>query len=167
MKYAGVLLAIVLMGQQLPAQLADGENGAADTNEVASYAPLPLFITGAGKVVPFEDGQTLEVGRRYHMNAIPDRGFVFSNWVPVDVFYSTFTYTNGNLGPTTVTAYVVSPEPVSFDQHVLEFTMQPEVVLFGGVGPLFITSSKGWQANFVPEENPDSLKHLRKEDDCK
>jgi hypothetical protein len=164
MKTFYLLLAAFLMGQQLQAQLADGNDGATGINEVVSCAPLPLFITGAGKVVPFEDGQMLEVGRSYHMIATPDRGYVFTIWVPVNVFYSSFTYTNANLGPGTITNISVSPQPEPVNRRILHFTMQPEGVIFDRP-VLTLTASEGWQANFVPEEKPVCSKHSPQEND--
>ncbi|HEY2328723.1 MAG TPA: hypothetical protein VGI63_02790, partial [Verrucomicrobiae bacterium] len=63
-----------------------------------------------------------------------------------------FTYTNENLGPVTVTNIFVSPLPESINRRVLPFTMQPKEVIFDG--PLFLWASKGWQANFAPKEKP-------------
>jgi hypothetical protein len=49
-------------------------------------APLLLFTNGAGSISPFQGGQLLVVGQNYEMEGVPDSGFGFSSWQPVDVF---------------------------------------------------------------------------------
>ena len=142
----GVLLSLAL---QAPAQTSGDNPVSFQDGGEDSYAPLLIFTNGSGRVYPFRDGQMLQVGRRYIMMAIPDRGYVFANWNPVNVF--TFTervYDQfGNLE--TITNSVVSGIPQFTRAPVLRFTMQPEVVILDDPGIRTITVSRGWQANFV------------------
>jgi hypothetical protein len=72
-----LLLLVVMLGvQHLSAQ---------DTDD-RSFAPLFIITNGMGKIFPFHDGEMLEVGRKYDMVAVPDRGYEFSSWQPVTIF---------------------------------------------------------------------------------
>ncbi len=140
----------MLAVQQLPAQMADDFHGSAVQRSDVSYAPLLLFTNGAGRIFPFDDGQMLEVGRRYFMVAIPDRGFAFSSWQPVNVFTFTEYVRDGSGGIIERTSTVVIPTPEYIKEPVLRFTMEPEQVLFDIPNVRVVTQSTGWQANFVP-----------------
>src|SRR5882724_10455020 len=151
MKSIFLLLALVLAVQPLPAQAPDDDHDPANQHGIASYAPLPLFTTGSGRIVPFQDGQMLEVGRSYVMAAIPHRGYIFTNWQPVNVFTETvITVDDNGVTNAPITSVVVSPAPPSSARPVLRFTMQPEIVVANIPGVVTITETSGWQANFVP-----------------
>jgi hypothetical protein len=145
-----LLLALLLVAQRLPAQTQNDDHGPTFHRRNVSYAPLSLFTTGAGRIVPFEDGQMLQVGRNYVMAAIPQRGYVFANWQPVNVFTETITAVDDNGVTNTITSMVPSLVPPSSTRQVLRFTMQPEVLITNIPGVVTITESSGWQANFVP-----------------
>jgi hypothetical protein len=123
-----------------------------------SFAPLFVSASPGGSVFPLSDGQLLEVGQVYDMEAIPDPGFVFSSWNPVHVF--TFTEysidANGDPNPP-VTSINFSPVPEFTLQPTLEFTMQPAAVLVNIPGVSTVTEAFGWQADFVPVPEPSSL----------
>jgi hypothetical protein len=86
------------------------------------------------------------------MLAIPERGYVFTNWMPVTVFAYSFTYTNESGVQVVVSTNIVDPQPEYIRRPVLEFTMQPaEIIVDNSV--LKIIASEGWQANFVPVRN--------------
>jgi hypothetical protein len=115
-----------------------------------TMATLSLFINGGGSVSPLTNGELLEVGQDYNVVAIPDAGFTFSSWQPVNVF--TFTRfvidTNGMTNP--VVSVVASPVAAYTNQPSLDFIMQPVVVIYDSPGVMTITESSGWQANFAP-----------------
>lgn len=143
MKKVFILAALFFTAQWLSAQ---------DTQ-----APLPLYISGSGKVVPFHDGDMLDVGRKFVMTAVPDKGYVFTNWQQVAVFtIIQVNYDNEGQIIGAVTSTVPSlllPEPAK--NRVLHFTMQPEQVLEENPDGSGMTLSFGWQANFVPTpQNP-------------
>lgn len=90
----------------------------------------------------------LDVGRKYVMTAVPDTGYVFTNWVQVNVFTETSTYPG--YPPQTNSATEVIPlQPVPGKNRVLHFTMEPEQVLVESAN-FELTLDTGWQANFVP-----------------
>ena len=155
MKNICFLLALTLALQELPAQTANGIRGSAVKAENAANAPLFLSITGEGRVFPFDDGQMLRVGREYTMIAIPDRGFVFSNWMAVNVFAFTYVIHDPITGVVeTNTSIDVSPAAEYTGQSV-RFRMQPVEVIIGS-GAITVTRSAGWQANFVEVPNTGS-----------
>ena len=98
------------------------------------------------------------------MHAIPDQGFVFTNWNQVNVFtLTTAEIDYGTIPPTTnfVTSVNLSPVPAYTRDPLLRFTMEPEQVLFETfatnvpgniVTNNLLTVSVGWQANFVPRD---------------
>ncbi|HEX3624739.1 MAG TPA: hypothetical protein VH280_04860 [Verrucomicrobiae bacterium] len=136
MKKLLVLVALLFAAQWLSAQ---------DTR-----SPLLLYISGPGKIVPFHDGDMLDVGRKYVMTAVPDRGCVFTNWVQVNVF-TEIAICSECYPPETNTETIIVPlaaQPVK--NRVLHFTMEPEQVLAESAG-FELTMSTGWQANFVPD----------------
>jgi hypothetical protein len=143
-----LLLTFIMAAQQLPAQLSDDNHGSAIKASDVSYAPLLLYTSGSGRIIPFEDGQMLPVGRRYFMIAIPDRGYVFTNWMPVSVFTTTAIVTNNGV-PTVLTNTITSTGPAYTRCPALIFTMQPVEVIEDN-SLLTISVSEGWQANFVP-----------------
>jgi hypothetical protein len=120
-----------------------------------SYAPLFVFTSGDGSTPPLQSGQSLEVGQSYSMEGIASPGYVFSSWQPVDVF--TFTiFTVSNNATIGYTYSQPSPVPEYTYEPVLEFTMQPEI-LIDNTAEVTIYQSFGWQVNFVPVPEPSSL----------
>lgn len=121
-----------------------------------TFAPLYLFTNGGGSMTPLQNGQLLQVGQTYDMTAIPDSGFAFSSWQPVNVF----TFTEFIINPSGDTNFVVSvtasPVPEYTSQPMLEFTMQPVAVIYDNPGVRTITEGTGWQANFVTIPEPSS-----------
>ena len=148
-----LLFSFTLAAQPLSAQLSGGIRGSALKAGDFSYAPLSLFTSGAGRIYPFENGQMLQVGRRYFMVPIPDRGHVFSNWTPVDVTTFTLLALDESGHQVVVTNQtIVLPGTERIKWPLLEFTMQPTDVIFSNELAI-ITSTTGWQANFVPARN--------------
>ena len=43
-------------------------------------SPLTIEVVGSGQVSPNLNGRLLEIGKRYVVNALPGRGFVFEQW---------------------------------------------------------------------------------------
>jgi hypothetical protein len=83
------------------------------------------------------------------MRAIPDRGYVFTNWTPVILFTFTEFLTDPSGNTVAHSTTVESPSPEQVKDPLLRFTMQPEEVLLDS--PVRkITTRTGWQANFVP-----------------
>ena len=133
MKTFSILAALLFSAQWLFAQ--------------ETKSPLPLFVSGSGKIVPFYDGQLLDDGRKYVMAAIPDKDNVFTNWQPVNVYTETIYNTNGD---EVVSETNVEPlPPIPGKNRVLVFTMEPEEVLFSSPYDELMVSY-GWQANFLP-----------------
>jgi hypothetical protein len=128
-----------------------GLSGAVQSFAQGTLAPLYLLINGGGSVSPLTNGAMLEVGQPYHMVAIPNAGFVFNSWQPLNVFTTTaFTIdpTTGNTN--TVVSTLVSVVPAYTNQASLDFVMQPVVVIADTPGVRTITKSSGWRANFSP-----------------
>lgn len=158
MKNIFILLALMSLTLQMPAQTtSDGHNSGFQSDAV-SRAPLLLFTNGQGQVFPLRNGQIfrlhngqmLEVGGNYVLEAVPDRGFAFTNWNPVRVFTFTEVILDESGNANTITNMVVSPVPNYTRNPVLRFTMQPVEVLYDVPGVGTITEGEGWQANFVP-----------------
>jgi hypothetical protein len=122
-----------------------------------SYAPLHLFIDGAGEVSPLLDGEMLEVGRSYTMTAIPDTDFSFSSWQPVNVFTFTSFIVDVGGGVITNMSVIASPVPEYINTPSLSFNMQPEDLIYDNPGVSTMTEGRGWQANFEPVPEPSSL----------
>ena len=118
-----------------------------------SYAPLHLFINGAGGVSPLLDEGMLVVGQSYIMTAIPDSGFSFSSWQPVNVFTLTSFIVDVGGGVFTNVSVIASRVPQYINTPSLSFTMQPENLIVDNPGLFTITEGSGWQVNFeaVPE----------------
>ena len=151
MKSTCLLLAAGLMVQQMSAQASDDIHGFNVKPGDVTNAPLLLYTTGEGGIFPFHDGQMLQVGREYRMMAVPDRGFVFTNWNEVNVFTLTSAEIDYNTSPPTtnfVTSVAFSPVPVFITNPLLRFKMAPEMVLYDFNGNS-LTESIGWEANFV------------------
>ena len=136
-----LLLLLVTLGiQRLLAQDSDDR----------TFAPLFLLTNGMGRVLPFHDGDMLEVGRKYEMVAVPDRHYKFTGWQPVTIFTDIeYTYNSAHQLIETESDIVV-PSPVSSKDPVLHFTMEDDVVLFDVPNVRILTQNEGWQANFVP-----------------
>lgn len=119
-------------------------------NPAAAAAPLSLNISGQGRVLPFEDGEQLPIGRSFVMTAIPDRGYVFTGWQKINVTTITQLTFNpeGHPNPPTI-SMVVEPVPGLIRQPTLRFQVQAPMVIIGPPNQLTVTESTGWQANFV------------------
>jgi hypothetical protein len=116
----------------------------------STNAPLYVSINGSGNVSPLTNGEWLVVGQAYNMVAVPNPGFVFSNWEPVNVFtYTSITVNSDGSTNMPVISVVASPIPNFTNQPSLDFVMQPVVVIYDSVS-LTITKGAGWQANFEP-----------------
>jgi hypothetical protein len=146
-----LLLTFTLAMQPLPAQTNIDHHGFATPMRDAVYAPLLIFTNGPGRIYPFEKGQILQVGERYQMCAVPDRGCVFTNWMKVNVFtLTTITVDEEGHAKAPVISTVLSPIPEYINTPYLNFIMEPESTLYDNPGVETITESIGWQANFVP-----------------
>jgi hypothetical protein len=125
--------------------------------QVPSTTPLYLFTTGSGQISPFTDGELLTVGQSYEMQAIPDSGFVFSSWQPVDIYtFTEFTFDQSGNPLPPITSTVLSLGATYTEGPVLDFTMQPLSVILDTPART-VTESFGWQANFVPTPEPSPL----------
>jgi hypothetical protein len=149
-----VLLGFVFALQQLPARTPEDFHASTIKDSRVTNAPLFLSVTGKGRVFPFRDGQMLQVGREYTMIAVPDRGYIVTNWVKVIVFTETeYVYDqNGNPLPA-ITSVIRSPTEYT-GNPVLKFTMQPVDVILNVPDVTTITVTTEWQANFVPGKRP-------------
>ena len=136
MKTFSILAALFLSAQWLFAQ--------------ETQSPLHLYISGSGKIVPFHDGDMLDDGREYVMTAVPDKGYVFTNWQEINIFTLTeIVPIQGSDQFEVLTNTVLSPvPPLPGKNRVLHFTMEPEQVIADNTD-FQITFSPGWQANFV------------------
>jgi hypothetical protein len=143
-----VLLGILSLVLHLPRQLLADDARQNPNRSGIPLAPLLLFTTGSGQIVPFHDGQMLEVGRRYVMTAVPERGYEFANWNPVNVFTFVERILDQSGNIETVTNIVASPVPRFTERRALMFEMQPEEVIYDSPA-LTIIQGVGWQANFV------------------
>lgn len=160
MKRIVLLLAAMLVVQPLWAQSSGEVPDATDPTSNISLAPVYVFTNGPGRIYIFERGQTvvdgemLPVGSRFRLVAVPDPGYEFVSWYPVDVFTITVVTfdSEGNPNPPT-TSIDASPVPQPVDRRVLHSEVQPITVLFDD-GLTLITESFGWQANFQPISSP-------------
>jgi len=149
-----LLLGILSLALHLPRQLLADDARQNLNRVVVPLAPLLLFTTGSGQIVPYHDGQMLEIGRRYVMTAVPERGYEFTNWNPVNVFTLVEQILDESGNIETVTNIVTSPVPRFTERPALMFEMQPEVVIYDSPA-LTIIKSVGWQANFVAVQQDD------------
>jgi hypothetical protein len=120
---------------------------------------LYLFISGSGSVTPLQNGQLIEAGQSYEMTAVPDPGFAFSSWQPVNVFTLAQTNFDGSGNPILppVVSTVANPVPSYTFQPVLDFTMQAEQEVTPDGSNPSIVEDFGWQANFVPIPEPSAV----------
>jgi len=136
------------------ASLCFTSHGHAQGTNGPTNATLYLLINGGGSVTPLQDGQSLEVGQTYQMEAVPDSGFTFSSWEPMRVFVAISTFTNSFGGlVTNPPAIIYNLLPEYTNTPTLMFTMQPTVVLADTNGTT-VTESQGWQVNFEPIPAP-------------
>jgi hypothetical protein len=142
-------IALMLLAFTAPAQNPGTRDSPALLSSGGGRAPLVLFISGPGQVLPYHDGQLLEVGADYRMLAIPNRGAVFAGWNQVNLFVTTVATIDGAGYATNVTSTDISPMPISVRSPFLRFTVQPTNVLEEIPGYLSIKQITGWQANFV------------------
>jgi hypothetical protein len=142
MKKILLLLVIILAIQTLPAQVNEGD----------FYVPLYVFTNGPGRIHPFRQGEVLRVGRRYAMTAIPERGYKFAGWQPVDVFIITQTNFNAHGEPILppIQSIVPSLGPTNSYEAELDFTMRDTIWISPDGSNPSIVRAFGWQANFVP-----------------
>lgn len=157
MKRIFVLLATVLAVQPLWAQLSVDLPDTADPAADVSFAPVDVFTNGPGRIYIFErgrsvaDGQMLPVGSRIRLIAVPDPGYEFVSWYPVNVFSFTEVTLGADGNPATTNYSVVaSPVPRPVNHHILDREVLPLTVLYDVPGVRVITQSLGWQANFEP-----------------
>ena len=158
MKNIYALLALMSLVLQMPAQTSSGGHGSGFQSDDVSYAPLLLFTNGPGRVFPLHDGQILEVGRKYVVVAVSDRGFAFTNWNPVNVFTFTEITVDAFGNTNTISSTVLSPVPKYTRDPLLRFTLPPVEVIYDDPGVRTITVSVGWQANFVPGRRRGSVR---------
>ena len=118
-------------------------------------APLLLIINGSGSVSPFVAGQPLQIGTNYSMEAIPDAGYAFSSWQPVDVAVDTTYVFNGTAFIVSSVTTNISPELNYSYDPVLNFTVFPTVEIEGFEET--IEDSFGWQVNFEQVPEPSDL----------
>ncbi len=149
MKKTLVLLMVMLAAHWLPAQ---GTTGVA-------WAPLLLYTNGTGSISNLDrgqisnlyNGQMLQVGRRYFMAAVPERGSQFTMWrqVKKSVEVKTIIYPSSVVIITTNTT--VLPTGIPLKTARVSFVMEPATVQVRNDNPgtSVITTCKGWQANFV------------------
>jgi hypothetical protein len=159
MKSFYLLLAVLLGAHQLPAQTLGDIRASVVKDSNVTNAPLFLSITGEGRVVPFHNGQMLQVGREHIMVGVPDPGNAFTNWAMIKVFVTTeITFDqNGNQLPPLVT--IIRSPPLNYtNSPVLKFTLQPINVIYSN-DVFTISEYTEWQANFVPGKRPDSDKN--------
>ena len=113
-------------------------------------APLYLLISGGGSVSPLTNGELLEVGQTYNMVALPDAGFAFNSWQPVNVFTLTEVFIEPSGSTSTYVSVTPSIVPTNTIEPSLNFVMQPVVVIYDNPGVSTMTESRGWLANFGP-----------------
>jgi hypothetical protein len=153
MKSIGLILIIFTLASQSFAEQILGENHiSVVSGGKATYAPLLLYTSGSGAIIPFKAGEMLKVGGRYLMLAVPERGSVFENWQQVNVFTVTTITTNEFGVAVPITSTITSPQPAYTKDHLLNFVMQPQAVITE-TPLLTITSAIGWQANFAARNN--------------
>lgn len=149
---AALALALAAFALSSEAQSLGSQDNPRLLSSSGSQAPLMLFINGPGRVLPFHDGQMLEVGPEYRMQAIPDRGAVFAGWNVVQVFTDNeVIYDSSNNATTNKSIVTVLQEPISIRTRgpILRFTVQPATLLLDIPGVRTLTQTIGWQANFV------------------
>ena len=113
--------------------------------------PLFIYKNGPGKVAAqFSFGQLFMDGRYYHLIAVPDRGYEFSNWQEVDVFTVTqYLYFYGQRIEPPIISTDVTPVPHYIYDPLLLLPEQKVDYILSSTN-VMITESIGWQANFVP-----------------
>ena len=89
------------------------------------------------------------------MEAIPDAGYAFSSWQPVDMAVDTTYIFNGTAFIVSSVTTNISPQLDYSYAPVLTFTVFP-VVKIEGFGET-IEDSSGWQVNFEPVPEPSDL----------
>ena len=141
MKKILLLLVLMLCIQYLRAQNSDER----------TFAPLFILTNGMGRILPFHNGEMLEVGRKYDMVAVPDRGYEFSGWQEVNIF-SDIEYTMSPSGQLVEReSDIVVPLPVSSKDPILHFTMEDTYqTLFDVPDIRILAQTEYWQADFVP-----------------
>jgi hypothetical protein len=170
MKKMLLLLVAIVLVEPLHAQLIDDSSVAEQVTD-ASVAPLYVFTNGPGRIYAFERldgnpfylvqaGETLPVGNRVVLYAVPNPGYQFKNWNLVNVFTLTSTIVN-DLDGTVITnnsSINVSKLPTTFRWPEMVTEVQPPIVLFTTyttnldssiVTNNVLTAFGGWQANFV------------------
>lgn len=120
--------------------------------------PLYYSIVGNGSVTSLTNGQPLEVGRSYEMQAIAGAGYIFSGWQQVNVFELTqFTLGAGGEPNPPEISYTPSVIPgIYSSDSMLDFTMLSGNLIFNIPDVEEITQGMGWQADFTPVPEPSS-----------
>jgi hypothetical protein len=146
-----LLLAVTLTVQKLSAQVPR------NSPIQGTGAPLFLSINGSGTILPFHNGQNLQVGKVYFMQAVPNPRYVFKNWTVLYAYTSTLAFTNqGKLIFITNTTFASGP--VLSRACSIRFEVQPEVTITS-TPTVEILYGTGWQANFVRRDGP---RHIAK-----
>ena len=152
MKNIYFLMVLLLLAIKVPAQTIVAFPGQYGPIKDGAQAPLLIFTNGGGTIFlsyPFHTGGMYRVGREYEAVAVPDWGYVFTGWNPVNVF--TFTEVTldaqGNANPP-VTSMVLSPIPQNYTQPMISLFVEPDEVNYDVPGVDVITLGRGWQANF-------------------
>lgn len=140
-----VFLTLFCLTVRLSAQVSGEEPKSSSQTK----APLELFTTGSGRIIPYQNGQMLSIGKSYTMTAIPDRGYAFAGWNRVNVFIFIETFSDGSGNLATSIHTVVSPIGEWIKKRPLQFQVQPGEVIFDQPRVRTIVQRSGWQANFV------------------
>jgi hypothetical protein len=131
-------------------------------------APLFLYTNGPGRIYAFQDGrqiqdgQMLEVGGKLTLIAIPDEGYKFKNWNPVNVNIFVLSYLDPSGNTNTITTIVPQFLPQTIGGFILKSEVQPEVVINDNPD-ISLIGAAGWQANFEPvcrSERPKECRHI-------
>jgi hypothetical protein len=160
MKMFCVLLALLFLAAKIPAQPASGFPSQGNQPGDDSFAPLLVFTNGGGRIdvyYPYHAGMILRVGQTCEALAVPDQGYVFTGWNPINVFTLTGYETDGQGNSIPIASTNYSAVNVYHLNPLLKFTVEPEELLFESmmtnenmiVTNIVLTSDLGWQANFV------------------
>lgn len=148
---------LVLLGAQtVPAQESTPAPAAVSEHELVPA--LTLITNGPGSIFIFQDGHLLPhgrtpaVGHRIELLALPDKGFVLSNWNPVNVYTLGSTIIDNLTDPPTTntqTSTVLSPVSAFTKSPWIRFKLESPTVEYDA-NEMFLARALGWEANFVP-----------------
>jgi hypothetical protein len=140
-KKSVVLLLILLAGQYLPAAQS-------------LWTPLLLYTNGSGTISPYQNGQMLEVGKRYILTACPNRDCAFRSWQMVNTFIDvkTVNYPSG-LTVITTNMTIIGTTRYYYDARLNFMAESPSVqILDDHPGNSRVTWFIGWRANFTSKQ---------------